>query len=295
MRFQFHKAHLYWLSALLLLAAQLVHAAPPTQHGMLWEISKPGKVPSYLFGTIHSEDSRVLELPRIVKRHFEYAESFTMEMLADETSTQVFVRAMLLPPDQSLRQLLTAKEYTQLLDAIKNYHLPPDKLNQFKPWAMMALLNMPPQKTGIFLDMMLQEMARKQGKKLYGLETVQEQIEVFDGFTQAEQLILLRETLENLDELDDMFKLLHKLYLTRDLSGMLAFSEEQQAESEHPEMMAAFNKRLINDRNLRMLERMQPRLNEGNAFIAVGALHLAGKNGLLKLLEAQGYQVMALY
>jgi uncharacterized protein YbaP (TraB family) len=295
MRFHFHKANLCWFSALLLLATQLAHATPPAQHGIFWEISKPGKVPSYLFGTIHSEDSRVLELPRIVKRHFEYAESFTMEMLADESSAQVFSHAMFLPPEQSLRQLLTAKEYTQVLDATKNYRLPPEKLNQLKPWAVMALLNIPPQKTGVFLDLMLQEMARKQGKKLYGLETVQEQIDVFDSFTLPEQLILLRETLENVDESEDMFKLLHKLYLTRDLSGMLAFSEEQQADSEHPEMMAAFNKRLINDRNLRMLERMQPRLNEGNAFIAVGALHLAGKNGLLKLLEAQGYQVMALY
>lgn len=294
MRFYFHKANLCWFSALLLLT-HWVHAAPPTQHGILWEISKPSKVPSYLFGTIHSEDSRVLELPRIVKRHFEYAESFSMEMLADEASTQIFSHAMFLPPEQSLRQLLTAKEYAQVLDATKSYHLPPDKLNQLKPWAVMALLNIPPQKTGIFLDIMLQEMARKQGKKLYGLETVQEQIEVFDSFTMSEQLVLLRETLENVDTLEDMFKLLHKLYLTRDLSGMLAFSEEQQADSEHPEIIAAFNKRLINDRNLRMLERMQPHLNEGNAFIAVGALHLAGKHGLLKLLEAQGYQVTALY
>lgn len=294
MRFHFHKSSLCWFSALLLLA-QLVHAAPPTQHGVLWEISKPGKVPSYLFGTIHSEDSRVLELPRIVKRHFDYAESFSMEMLADEGSTQAFSQAMFLPPEQSLRQLLTAKEYTQVLEATKSYHLPPEKLNQLKPWSVMALLNIPPQKTGVFLDLMLQEMARKQGKKLYGLETVQEQIEVFDGVSVSEQLILLRETLDNLDEAEDMFKLLHKLYLTRDLSGMLAFTEEQQASSEHAEIMAKFNKRLINDRNLRMLERMQPRLNEGNAFIAVGALHLAGKHGLLKLLEAQGYQVTALY
>jgi len=40
---------------------------------------------------------------------------------------------------------------------------------------------------------------------------------------------------------------------------------------------------------------MEERLQEGNAFIAVGALHLPGENGLLKLLPARGYRVLALY
>lgn len=289
-----HKITLCGLYSLLLLT-QTVLAAPPLQHGVLWEISKTGKVPSYLFGTIHSEDSRILELPRIVKRHLQYAESFSLEVLMDDNATQVFSTAMFLPPEHSLRELVTAEEFAQLVEVAKDYHLPQEKLDRLKPWAVMAVLNMPPQKTGVFLDMVLLEEARKQGKRLYGLETVQEQLNVFESFNTADQLILLQETLENLDELPEMFKLLHKLYLNRDLSGMFAFSEEQAEDSEHPEVLKTLNQRLINERNLRMLERMQPRLEEGNAFIAVGALHLAGQHGLLKLLEAQGYQVTSLY
>ncbi|MBI3774645.1 MAG: TraB/GumN family protein [Gammaproteobacteria bacterium] len=52
---------------------------------------------------------------------------------------------------------------------------------------------------------------------------------------------------------------------------------------------------LIDARNLRMLERMAPRLKEGKAFVAVGALHLPGDHGLLRLLEKAGYHVSAMY
>ena len=56
-----------------------------------------------------------------------------------------------------------------------------------------------------------------------------------------------------------------------------------------------FQKRLIIDRNQRMVERMHKRLEEGNAFIAVGALHLPGEKGILRLLEHRGYRVRSIY
>lgn len=56
-----------------------------------------------------------------------------------------------------------------------------------------------------------------------------------------------------------------------------------------------FQQRLVVDRNHRMAERMQPYLQQGKVFIAVGALHLPGEEGLLNLLEQQGYAVRRLY
>jgi hypothetical protein len=53
--------------------------------------------------------------------------------------------------------------------------------------------------------------------------------------------------------------------------------------------------RLLRQRNLLMLERMQLRLKEGNAFIAVGAMHLPGEEGLLQLLRRAGYRVTSIY
>ena len=56
-----------------------------------------------------------------------------------------------------------------------------------------------------------------------------------------------------------------------------------------------FTSEVVVNRNRRMLERIQPRLREGNAFIAVGALHLPGKDGLLTLLRNKGYRVSPVY
>ncbi|UCE88321.1 MAG: TraB/GumN family protein [Pseudomonadota bacterium] len=66
-------------------------------------------------------------------------------------------------------------------------------------------------------------------------------------------------------------------------------------EQSDPEIAELFTRRFIVERNRLMLERMQPRLREGNAFIAVGALHLPGEQGLLRLLERRGYRVKAIY
>jgi uncharacterized protein YbaP (TraB family) len=56
-----------------------------------------------------------------------------------------------------------------------------------------------------------------------------------------------------------------------------------------------FQRRLVDDRNQRMVERMQPYLQQGKAFVAVGALHLPGKTGLLERLQQQGYTVTRVY
>ena len=60
-------------------------------------------------------------------------------------------------------------------------------------------------------------------------------------------------------------------------------------------LASRFKKRLLIDRNYRMVRRMRPRLMEGNSFIAVGALHLPGAEGIIHLLEKEGYRVSPVY
>jgi uncharacterized protein YbaP (TraB family) len=170
-------------------------------------------------------------------------------------------------------------------------------VNKLKPWAVVATLNMPPQKTGEFLDLQLYREAMRRKIPTYGLEKVEEQLAIFENMSLADQLSLLKETLTNFDEIQATFEKLHDLYLKRDLTAMLEFSMEQiqQSTVQLETLFKAFYKRLIDDRNLKMAKRMEKRFQEGNAFVAIGALHLPGENGVLKLLEKQGYQVTAVY
>ena len=75
---------------------------------------------------------------------------------------------------------------------------------------------------------------------------------------------------------------------------MLFRSELAQRPDLKP-LKSVFDQRLLFDRNTRMVERMQPQLKSGNAFIAVGALHLYGERGVLSLLAREGFRITRVY
>ncbi|MDM8560297.1 TraB/GumN family protein [Candidatus Parabeggiatoa sp. HSG14] len=108
---------------------------------------------------------------------------------------------------------------------------------------------------------------------------------------------MLKETLKDVDKMPVIFDKLLNLYFQRDLIALMKFSEEYMQDSsiESQAVVKDFYKRIVDDRNINMVKRMEKRLQEGNAFIAIGALHLPGKLGVLKLLEQRGYLVSAVY
>jgi uncharacterized protein YbaP (TraB family) len=85
-------------------------------------------------------------------------------------------------------------------------------------------------------------------------------------------------------------------YLARDLVGLWRVSQESAGTGEEERRLnEVFTRRLLYERNVRMAERAEPRLREGGAFIAVGALHLYGGSGVLALLERRGWRVTRVY
>ena len=270
--------------------------ADTAQKGLLWQISKPGLTPSYLFGTIHSEDQRVNQLPPLAYSHFKQAKSIVLELLLDIPTIMKSASAMFFTGEQSLDKVLAPELFAQIVEALKPYKMPSDTVNKLKPWAVMATLSAPPAQSGEFLDLILYKEAQQLQIPTYGLEKVEEQLQVFAGLSLEEQIILLNETLKHIDEMPKIFNKLHELYLQRDLTALMAYSlEYMQDESNNKGLIDKFFLRAIDKRNLTMLARMEERLQEGNAFIAVGALHLPGKKGLLMLLQGKGYQVASLY
>ncbi|OQY56118.1 MAG: TraB/GumN family protein [Candidatus Parabeggiatoa sp. nov. 2] len=289
----------YWLTTLFIvtLAAPSLFADEAlSQKGLLWQIDKQEMIPSYLFGTIHSEDPRVNRLPPIVLSYFKQADSVTLEVLMDISAILKAVRAMFFTGEQSLDKLIEKDLYIKVVKALLKYDIPPVVAKKLKPWAVVVTLSTPPASTGEILDLLLYKDAEKLKIPLYGLETVEEQLAVFEAFSLDEQVILLKETLKHIDEMPDIFDKLHELYLQRDLTTLMKFGVEHKRDSgDNRTLVDAFYKRMVDDRNSRMVKRMQERLLEGNAFIAVGALHLPGDKGLLKLLQVRGYRVFAVY
>jgi hypothetical protein len=270
--------------------------APAAKHakGLLWKIEKTGVMPSYLFGTIHSDDPRVTALPDAVATAFDNSHSFTMEALIDSSSSILeMAEAMFFNDTRTLAGVLGKELYMRTIQAMHQHGLPVEGIEKQKPWVVIMALSMPQPKTGQFLDLMLKTRATLRDKPVYGLESVKEQIAVFDDLPMEEQITLLKETLGAQDKIEAQFEELTRAYLQRDLMGLMEITEEHNPK---PDALAErFMDRLLAQRNVRMAERLTPRLKEGNAFIAVGAAHLPGPQGLLNLLEKVGYRVTSIY
>lgn len=263
-------------------------------HGILWRISKPGIAPSYLLGTIHSDDPRVTRLPPAVARAFADSKSFTGELDMSTDSLAQTQKAMLLPAGQTLQDVIGQARYKQCVKLMADYGVPDYVVNRMKPWAIALQLNMPKPVTNRFLDLILYQKAVARGIPVYALETIAEQVAVFDKLPVAQQIVLLDEAIANYEGSAALIDTLIDLYLARDLAGLQAINNRQLQQGD-THLAAEVQQRLIVTRNLRMVKRMQPRLREGHAFIAVGALHLPGKQGILNLLQQQGYLVKYVY
>ncbi len=267
--------------------------------GLLWKIEKAGAgvtSPVYLFGTIHSDDPRVFELfSEEVESHFEEADSLTLEMLLDEETKMTVAAALFLTDGQNLLELIGEEAFFKTVKVLSGHGMLFPIAMRLKPWAAAVMLNVPPSKSGRRLDLELYRMGQEQDKALYGLESPAEQIGVFDALSQEEQINMLKEALDTAEEIPDRYETIHKLYLAGDLEGMVKFNETLTQQAEDQALARSLSRRLLDDRNLRMVKRMQARLEEGDAFIAIGAMHLPGPKGVLALLRKRGYRVSVVH
>ena len=285
----------FMLVLIALLSAPLSIAAPAAYtQGLLWKIERAGQAPSYIFGTIHSEDSRVLTLPKPVQSAFDKSNSYIMEAVLDAAAMQAMVGAMMFNDGRTLQQTVSAATYQKTVTAMAGHGMPEEALQMMKPWALAVTLSMPKSKTGMVLDLVLMQQATDKGKQTGGLESVEEQLGIFDNLSLREQVTMLEDTLKHLPEMEKMFAELHTTYLARDLARLGRFSDEMMAKGNR-ELGKKMMYQLVDVRNRRMVERMEKYLKQGNAFIAIGALHLPGEVGVLHLLARKGYRVSVVY
>lgn len=293
------------LGLLLLLAAlpaKAVDAAGELRYGqgLLWRIDTPGIAPSYLYGTMHSTDPAILTLPAPVAEAFARTSSLTLEMVMDAQVRQKLGQAMALTDGRTLDGIIGPERFAAAVAIGAQYDLPPQAIRLFEPWAAMTLFSLTPEEfrrnaAGIHpLDHSLQVEARRRGKTVYGLESVEEQIAVFADIPEADQIALLDTVLRDHPRIEEWFAVMKSAYLAGDIATIYGIMSKQ-AVGIDPAIAASFKDRLIVARNHRMAERMTGLLDAGNAFIAVGALHLPGDEGILRLLELEGRRVKRIH
>jgi len=277
---------------ILFLGLMLLPLVGQAAQGLLFQVSRAGQV-HYLLGTMHSDDPRVIALLDEVTPRLEEVDQVVLEILPDMTAMVAVSMAMMLPPQQRLSELVGDALFRRAAQAAAQRGLPAIALERLRPWAAAITLGTP-EVEGLAMDQALYQRALTRGKKLAALETPEEQMAMFESLSSSLQKRLLEEVLDQLPRLPEQLERMIQAYLAGDLERLRALSLELDAGGD-PELAAWFQRRLIDERNRRMFERMQSLMEKAATLVAVGALHLPGKGGLLQRLRGAGYEVKKVF
>lgn len=270
--------------------------------GIFWKIEKPGLSPSWLLGTMHVTDPRVLKMPDGAAAAL--AEARTVVIESDEVlDDKKAMAGILARPDltmftdgTSIESLLGKDDLALLETTLKSRGIPLSAVSRMKPWMLMSFVSLPAcemarkgEKTA-FLDKKIALDAAAEGKTVKGLETFAEQLSAMASIPTDMHMKSLIETIKLGPKMDDIFETMTELYLSGDIGLTVPFLKQVAPDEKGDDAgYAEFEELIVTRRNHNMAERAAPILAAGNAFIAVGALHLPGKEGLVELLKAQGY------
>jgi uncharacterized protein YbaP (TraB family) len=254
-------------------------------NSLLWRISGRNlQEPSYLYGTMHSSDSRVFHFADSVLPAFEQCEAFAMEVVVDETLQATILQNIFMENGTSLKSLLTQPQYDSVQwFAMKNAGLMISFIDKMKPLYVAMMLQVMSGEDSIvknsdpFLDQYFEQAAENQRKKVMGIETVKEQMSIFD-------LMLMKSIREySADTIE--FGQMIQYYLSNDLHNMMSFENDFS-------LPDSLYRALITDRNIKMAIRIDTMIQRQSTFIAIGAGHLGGEGGVITLLRDQGYTVI---
>lgn len=269
------------------------------ENTLLWEVSGKGlSKPSYLFGTYHLLNNEFLDKkqPKALDC-FRKSEGVVVETVID-TPSMMKAQMHMVMFDNKVSALLDTAAYRILKKDIQTIMgVDVALLEQMKPMALATILTIGYAKDtnpelaeykGKPLDQYFATEGTKEGKQVHALETVEAQMTMlFDHYTLQEQAAQLSEMLLKKDLSLRIQKDVTRYYLEQNLQKMYEVSE--QTKKDMPSMSNMDY--LTVNRNKAWMNQLPAMLQSGSQFIAVGALHLPGPDGLIDLLRKQGYVV----
>ncbi len=256
-------------------------------NSLLWEISSDS-IPykSYLYGTIHIQDSRVFLFDSVVENAFKRADILAVEVELDLIDYGIMMNAIMMK-DSTLEQLLSPEDYG-LLES-KYYEYTGASLRtaaRVKPFFLGAniIQSLVKKDKSIPLDLHFIKEARAMDKPVVGLETFDEQIAMIDELSYTEQARMLIKSLTDTVDMPSLFNTMLNAYLAMDGDKLIVLTTD-------PSLPEEFMKKILVDRNHLMTERLLLLIKERAVFCAVGAAHLFGNEGIIELLRSKGFTV----
>lgn len=258
-------------------------------NSLLWEISgKDIKTPSYLFGTFHLMCEEDIRFSDNFFKALQASSAVYFEIdLDDPAATFGALKFMYMKDNAVLADFCDSLQYKKTANFFRDsLHIGMAMVNKMKPAFTASLLYpyLMACKTTAGVEMEIMKKAKAAKKEIFGLETVEMQAAVFDKIPYQQQATALMNMIDSIDAYRSNFSKMLTLYKKQQLEEIgNSFDEEADWQQNKEDLLDNRNKKWINS--------LQNIIPEKGIFIAIGAGHLPGSNGLIQLLKNQGYTV----
>ncbi|NNF35732.1 MAG: TraB/GumN family protein [Saprospiraceae bacterium] len=268
-------------------------------NALLWKVEGNGITqPSYVYGTIHIIGKEDFFLPEGTLGAIEASDKMVFEIdmaeMSDISKQMGLLKEVFMKDNMSLKDLISDEEYTMVKNHFQKMGLPIMMFERMKPMFLTVFagegMDINGLQTGSMksYEMEFYEMAQQSDKGVGGLETMEYQMSMFDSIPYQVQADMLIETIKSSDAGSDQFRMMIDLYKSQDINSMVSMISEEDSG------MQGFETLLVDQRNMNWIPLMKDMMIEGPVFFAVGAGHLAGKNGVIPLLMKEGYKLTPL-
>ncbi len=273
----------------------LASAAPLEGETFLWEI-RSDSCTVYLLGSIHIADQRIYPLKSSITNAFAASKALVVEVdVTDLDATEsgyIFSNAFY-TGEADLLQHLSAESRQMLKKSLRRYGVQLEQVRKMKPWFLANMLvsaelakhGMRPE-NGI--DYHFLHLAKKRGLPVLELESIREQIDLFEELVNTREDLLLRYLLGELATVEAEMNELLNAWKNGDVEKLYGLLNQQTLND--PELKPV-NEMLFTQRNLKMAAKIERFLaKETTLLIIVGAGHLVGQDGIVQLLRDKGYR-----
>lgn len=265
----------------------------------LWQVDSP-TARVYVLGSIHLLRQDIYPLAPVIEEAFTASDVLVLEADVFGKSPEALLQSSLddamYAPGRTLQSELDPLDYMELMGLLSQVDIPIQTVQQYRPWflslmveqVLWARLGLQPE---YGIDAYFQRKAEGQ-KPIEELESVEAQLAMLSTLSDQEQVLLLSWTMNDFDQTAQAFEQLLQLWQRGDAEAM---EQELRKDLEEEPRFEPIWKRLVDDRNLAMAERIGTFLaSHRRYFVVVGAAHLIGAQGLMSLLRQRGYAVQQL-
>ena len=279
---------LYPIRIFLLGLLGISSASVAQENALLYKIEKEGIQPSYVFGTIHLMPNDEFELKESVEEAFKASDLIVLEIDMDDPNLPTnMMQHMMMDGDSTLEQYFSEADYKKLDEELQTHAgMGVSMIKKMKPLMVMSMLlkkYVGAQPASYELSFV--KLSGETQKEILGLESVADQMAIFDGIPYQAQADDIAEMLHDEERYAALFQEMIKLYKAEDVEALYNIFIEYYGDQE--EVLDL----VLHNRNRKWIPKIGEYAKEQSVFFGVGAGHLGGEEGVLKLLEADGYTI----